>query len=394
MPSRFAASYLEYAGNITNAPDSFHRFAAVTACCAALGNRVWVSADWGNVYPAPWVCFVGPSRVHKSYSVTLVEQLLAEALPDIELPSLFSAEALIEQLARQPAGFMGWGEMALSFANLTQTYNAMVVGLLLEIWDSKPRIKRTTKADGPVTIERPAVTILAAGKTVWFRNEFRPERIGGVGGGFIGRWMYVMENSNKGYRSSFANQRNGKAAGQPQIRAGLVAHLRSLQQVRGEIRMTSEALDVYDTWARRLEEWDDDRDPAEFSKRAESNVLKLAIGIQACRGPDDMKTLHPKAVEQAITLWEQSFKSGRQLVEEMQGTSRDEAELDTLREVLAKASGQITQREWLRGTRMQSDHFQRCVKTLLQTGEAALVPQERKEGQRGPLPVVYQSPSH
>lgn len=315
---------------------------------------------------------------------------MAEALPDIELPSLFSAEALIEQLAQQPAGFMGWGEMALSFANLTAAYNAMVVGLLLEVWDSKPRIKRNIKSVGSVTIERAAVTILAAGKTVWFRNEFRPERIGGVGGGFIGRWMYVMEDSNKGYRSSFANQRDGTAATQPYLRDGLVEHLRGLGPASGEIRMTDEAMDVYDAWARTLDEWTDDRDPAEFSKRGEGNVLKLAMGIQACRGLEDMKALHPKAIEQAIALWEATFASGRRLVEEMRGVSAEGADLDLLREVLAKVGGQITQSEWLRGTRMQSDHFQRCVKTLLQTGEVMVVAQERREGQRGPLPIVYQ----
>lgn len=52
MPANFAKTYLEYCGDVTNAPDIYHRFAAVAMCCAALGNNVWVQTDLGPGLPS------------------------------------------------------------------------------------------------------------------------------------------------------------------------------------------------------------------------------------------------------------------------------------------------------------------------------------------------------
>ena len=60
MPNNFISAYTAYAKDHTSAPETFHQFAALSVCAAALGNRVWVEAGFGRVYPASWVCLIGP----------------------------------------------------------------------------------------------------------------------------------------------------------------------------------------------------------------------------------------------------------------------------------------------------------------------------------------------
>ena len=285
--------------------------------------------------------------------------------------------------------------MALVFAALGTNYNQQAIGTLMSVWDSKASITRLTKGAGQVTIERPALTILAGGKTVWFQNEFRPERIGGVGGGWFSRWMFVKEDKDKGYRSSFATTRSGRGAAVPILRESLVKHLRSLQSVHeGPVPLTPEAIDLFDLWAEDKDErYDDESDPAEFTKRAEANVLKLALGLQACGGVDALDVISEKNTKRAIVLWQEAFESGRELVDIIQSStteSRSTKELETVRRAVQRLrGGRIQRSELLRSSNLSKFQFDNAIETLIDTGELSIEEQPREEGQMGRTPVVY-----
>lgn len=357
--ANFAQAFTEWAARKTNTPENFLSYAAISVCAAALENRVYVDMEWGRTFPSCWIAFVGSSEVRKSTAVNLACDLLIAAKQDIELPQDFSREALVEHLSHRPHGLLRWSEMGMALESFSKDYNAGVLSTLTDIWDSRANMTRLTKSAGLVQIKYPALSILAAGKLRWLQEFVKPRQIGG---GFIGRWMFVLETKNQGYRPLFS--KNGSTEAGRIQRQSLVEHLRMLAQFEGGEMAPGAGGEVLDTWLEGHEgRWSDEEDPAEFSKRATENIIKLAIGIQACRGPSSLYELDPNAVTQAIAYWSHTFDCGRKVVDGILGHSKESDEIDKVL-LLIRRAGTIAQSALLRQTRMKAKTLYECTETL------------------------------
>jgi len=378
----FGQAYTEYASARTDSPIEFHRYAAVTVCAAALGNRVYIDAGWGRIYPSMWTCLVGRSGVRKSTAVNLAASLLIAADESLALPQDFTREAFYDQLASQPFGLLHWREMGSVLKALSRDYNAGTKETLTDLWDSPSIVKRRTKA-GEVTITRPALSILAAGKPRWFVEAVRREDIEG---GFISRWMFVSADQNNGRGTFFGNARSDAEQHQ---RDSLIDHLRRLTQHEGHVS-PGEGAATLESWLRRFEgEWkDDERDPADFAQRAGTQVTKLAIGIQACRGISYLDALMPEAVEQAIQLFEYSLRCGVALVDQVIGHTKDAEQIDDVRKAL-RSAGKLSRMALVRKMRMKARLLDECIATLIEGDEVSAETEEPEEGGPGRRPVVY-----
>lgn len=381
VPASFISSYVEYAKDHTSAPETFHKFAALSVCAAALSNRVWAEAGFGRVYPAAWMCLIGPSAVHKSSAVNLATGLLTQARPDLMLPQDFSREALLEHLQGQPFGLLAWPEFGVALESFSKEYNAGVLSTLTDIYDSRATITRLTKSGGLIEINYPSLSILAAGKIRWLKEYVKPRQ---VGGGFMGRWMFVMER-NSGAYLSIGGRNHGEA---DRIQRGsLVEQLALLAEFEGGEMALGEGLAPLDAWLKKNEgRWSEDEDPAEFSQRAGVNVIKLAMAIQASQGTHFLRELHPKAVQQAIELWSYSFESGRALMREVMGHSVDSEALEKIERVI-RGAGRIRQRDVLRTLHMKLKHLEEYVVTLEAARRIKKVPDT---SQSGPTVIWYE----
>ncbi|MCH7719013.1 MAG: hypothetical protein IIB21_06045 [Chloroflexi bacterium] len=378
--NNFISAYVAYAKNHTSAPETFHQFAALSVCAAALGNRVWVEAGFGRVYPAPWVCLIGPSAVHKSSAVNLASGLLIQAAPDLLLPQDFSREALLEHLQGHPFGLLAWPEFGVALESFSKEYNAGVLSTLTDIFDSRAKITRLTKSSGLIEINYPSLSILAGGKIRWLKEYIKPRQ---VGGGFMGRWMFVMERKNGDYLS--IGGRNHGEADRIQ-RGSLVEMLARLAEFEGGEMALGEGLAPLDAWLEKNEgRWSEDEDPAEFSQRAGVNVLKLAMAIQASQGVHFLRELHPTAVEQAIELWNYSFDSGRALMREVIGHSVDAEALEKIERVIRGAK-RIRRRDLLNALHMKLKNLEEYIVTLIESGRIVA---ESDRSQPGPTTVWY-----
>lgn len=370
MPaSNFGKVFQAYASERTNAPVAFHQFAALTVCAAALGNRVWVDAAWGRIYPAFWVCLTGRSRVRKTTVVNLAAALLARADESIELPHDFSREALYEQLAARPWGLLRWREMGSVLKALKRDYNAGTLETLTDFWDSPATVKRRTKSGGELLITRPAISILAAAKERWFIENIRREDIEG---GFMSRWLFVSSDEVNGAGRFFGNPRSTAEQYQEE---SMVAHLRELtQQPEGGID-PGEGGAVIEKWVTKWEArgWDEDTDPADFAARAGAQITKLAVALMAARGEISLgvRSLDAKAAEGAIAMYEESFRCGQQLVEQLRPNSPRSEELERVRAIVAKERA-ITRRELLRRTKMQLRDIEPILETLTGSGHVKI----------------------
>ncbi len=388
MPqTNFGKAYVEYAAARTDAPLAFHRYAAVAVCGAALGNRLYMDAGWGNIYPSTWTCFIGRSGVRKTTSGNLAASLLAKADKTLMLPHDFSREALYEQLAAHACGLLWWREMGSVLKVMKRDYNSGVKETLTDFWDSPDTVVRRTLKSGMLEFERPAITILAAAKPRWFvENTSRED----IEGGFIGRWMFVSADANNG---------NGKFFGTPTSSAqgiqrdSLVEHLRGLTRVGTneprQIMPSTGARDTLERWLRGFQaEWqDEDKDPADFSQRAGTQVIKLAMGILACRGTDDLSEIPPQAIKQAIELFEYSFGCSQALIRMITGHSQEADTLEVVRRII-RNEGTIHHSALLRKTKMKARTLNECMETLIAADEVVRELEDRATGS-GRQPVVY-----
>ncbi len=208
-------------------------------------------------------------------------------------------------------------------------------------------MKRRTKGSGEIQIHRPAVSILAAAKPRWFIENVRAEDIEG---GFLSRWLLIAAEENNGNGAFFGNGYNTGAAAEAQ-RQSLVDHLRNLSTYEGRMR-PGEGGDVLEAWLKKWDAlgWDEDNDPADLASRAGTHIVKLTMGLQACRGTDMLEELHPKAVEVAIGMWEYAHKSAQPLVARMQMSGaggREGTELERVRRAI-RSAGSITYSTLLR----------------------------------------------
>ena len=381
MPN-FVAAYEDYAASRTSAPAAFHTFAAIMICAAALEDRVYVEAKYGRLYPALWMCFVGPSTVHKSTAVNIACNLMRAAKKETEIPNDFSREALVEHLSHRPYGLLRWSEISSALEAFAKDYNAGVLSTLTDLWDSRPSMTRLTKSAGLVEITYPSLSIFGAGKIRWFQEYIRPRQIGG---GFVGRWLFVMETEDTGYKPMFS--KNGPSEADRLQRDSLIEHLQQLTQHEGGEMLPGDGGVALDEWLRTVHgKWSDDEDPAEFSKRAHAQVTKLAIGIQAARGTSYLGELHPKAVQQAIDLWLYSFEHSRKLVDSILNRGRDSDALDSVLRMI-KREGSIRRRDLCRRTKITTKVLNEYMETFITGGLVA--PEQRPTEGGGPATVWY-----
>jgi hypothetical protein len=383
--ANFARAYTEWASARTGAPPSFHRYAALAVCGAALGNRLFVDMGWGRVYASQWLCLVGRTESHKSTAVNLACSLLGQADQSIELPHDFTREAMYEFLAAKPSGLMRWREMGSVLRSMSREYNAGVLATLTDLWDSPHMTKRRTKGSGEVQITWPAVSIVAAAKPRWFVENISAEDIEG---GFVARWLFVTAESGE-ERPPNRLFGNGLGPTDAYQRDSLVEHLQRLSQHEGDMGR-GEGEEAAEAWWKNWQArgWNEDSDPADFSARAGTQVIKLAIALQASKGVDFLGALDPDAVTKAAALYEYAFFCARPLVERMRHHTKSTDEIEKILAFIRSEGGAL-RRDVYRKFKMKPRDLDDLLGGMI---EAELISVERIETDNpGPRPILYKA---
>jgi len=97
--SSFLEVYTDYASLLTDAPDVYHNFSALSLLSLAVG-RTPIRISPNQKYPNLWAIFIGRSGLDRKSSAI---HLALRVLPDDykTLPSDFSPEGLQESLGKQ-----------------------------------------------------------------------------------------------------------------------------------------------------------------------------------------------------------------------------------------------------------------------------------------------------
>lgn len=194
---RFTDSYTEYASEFTDAPKMFHRFMAYFLISTAVRRKAYITQGHKRIYPNLWMVLLAPSSLfHKSYALSIAEDILRAAITDITLPNEWSHESLLEGLQEKPEGVMFYDEFASLLAHLNRDYAAPARALLTSLYSCDQVYQRTTGTTikRNFVVQNTFINIAAASTISWLKKEAKADALEG---GFLPRFIFVAETERQ-----------------------------------------------------------------------------------------------------------------------------------------------------------------------------------------------------
>lgn len=371
--------YLSAVTPLTDAPVEFHLASGLCAIAAALGNRIRVES-WGqNVFPHLWAVLVAPSSFwRKSTSINTAESLLREAVPDNVLPSEFSREAMLENLAKQPAGMFAVKEFGGFLSMLGRDYMAGSKENLTELYDGPDLFVRALKKS-TFEIRRPAVTILGATTLDWLESRITE---GDLRGGFLARFLFVTARDKASGKGITAGM---DYVARMRLRDGLAA-IAATPVGEGLATYGPGALDLLNEW---MHGWEDEvgrthhrSDLSGFAVRLQTYALKLAMLYRASAVTVDdeasLLVLDELSVQRSIAYCRVLWASVAGLIDDEIAITKESKELRRIKHIIGSG---ISRSDALRLAHMKARDFDSYLDTLVQS--RAVVRERRRASEVG-----------
>lgn len=175
----------------------FHRFMAYFLISTAVRRKAYVVQGHKRIYPNLWMVLLAPSSLfHKSYALSIAEDILRTAIPEITLPNEWSHESLLEGLQEKPEGVMFYDEFASLLAHLNRDYAAPARALLTSLYSCDQVYQRTTgtTVKRNFTVQNTFINIAAASTISWLKKEAKADALEG---GFLPRFIFVAETERQ-----------------------------------------------------------------------------------------------------------------------------------------------------------------------------------------------------
>jgi len=336
QPEDFIALYLKYTA-ATECPTFFHRWTAVTSLSAYLGRQIYFNHGHFTLYPNLYTMLIGSPGTKKSSAIKIGAKLLKQAGYNTFAAKKTRQEKFLLDLAEQSelrarvsADSLGipddtgagdildhnlWGEdidtdtadnyidkpaaecfiAADEFNNFIGLGNLDFVSILGELWDYEGVYDYKLKNSKSVYIPNPTLSILGGNTPTGFSQAFPTESIGQ---GFFSRLLLIYGEPS-GVKYTFPPPPD------LEIQTDLIALLGRIKQtVRGELRMSPDAMELLDKIYRTWPGIDDIRFE-HYANRRLTHLLKLALVLTASRLGTSIELQDVVAANTLLTFTEQ-----------------------------------------------------------------------------------------
>ena len=190
VPNGWLRDYLAYA-QISEAPDPFHLFAAVSALSHLLNRRFWHSLGTLDVYPPFSVFLVSPAgQARRSTAARAAAKIASMAGANV-LQDSVTPEGLIAALSENPDAWIVADEAA-TILNKTD-YMSQMPQILCTLLDGTPSFERRLRS-GVVRVENPTVNVLICCAPDWISTAMPKSALGG---GLFSRMLTIFEPAKK-----------------------------------------------------------------------------------------------------------------------------------------------------------------------------------------------------
>lgn len=315
------AAYAEWVKH-TEAPPDFHRWIAVGTIAGALRRYSWIDQRYWMWIPNFYIFLVAPPGIAtKTTTINLGERLLRQVPGTDFAPTIDTWQNFIFDMAK----FHRLTNTELDWSGdwLMSTCRSIFVGelgtlidprdekqnsMLTDIWDNKVQLLKGTKTNGQDNLYNPWVNIIAGTTPSWLGRNF-PENL--IGDGLASRVVWVFANTKSKY-VAYGIRHGLDEKAHKEYERKLVEDLIQISQIRGNFKVTDEAMDWGEVWHRAL--WE--RQPAHlqgeryqgYVARRQTHLHKLGMILSASRGNSRTITLNDlKASEMVLLAMEQQM---------------------------------------------------------------------------------------
>ena len=255
-------------------PDIFHFWVASQVIATALRRSVWINRGAYTIYPNQFVILVAKSgSCRKSVAMEIGLAILDE-IKDIQiLHERMTVEGLMDKLQRVkvlPNGrVIPDGSMLIHADELSNlfgkaSYISDLMSFLTAAYTAKAKLDFLTRSRSLTSVRNPCIGLLA-GTTPDSMSEIFPSLT--LASGLIGRILLVVGE-------------RGERVSKPKLKKtlfpNLVHDLTEISKLYGEMTVTKEAEETFDSWYKGLPE----HPPAELStyyERKHDHVWKASI---------------------------------------------------------------------------------------------------------------------
>ncbi len=355
--------YLDYWSPTTDAPVIYHLAAGLVVLAGTVENRVYLQFGGDRIHPNVWALILGPSSFYrKSSSLNKARKVLMNLHdgqgPSPLLPDEFSREALLKRLSERGQGVLTYSEFSGALAQFGRDYMSGTVQLLADLYDAPPVYTRIV---GPQTwtIQNPCLSILAASQTDWFIEKVKASD---MRGGFLARFTFWPAFS----KGEFLPM---PPPPDPELGRRLLARLKRLRRLQGQMLLSPEATARYGQWVRRheaeLEGVPNVGDLSPFWSRLSITTLKFAMLLEMSYRETLLVGL--EAVEQAVQITELLKRSLKNLFLQEFAFTQPMKDRQKLLRLVSNRPG-ISRRELLRASNLLARAFDDVLNTLVQEG--------------------------
>lgn len=249
----FEQLYVEWAKEITDAPEVYHQAVARLVLSCVVNRKVWLPFGPEKLFPNLYMLIIGPSTLkRKSWSVKLGRKFIREIYPDFEIQETSSRQAFISEYARKDrvplsAGLIHIDELK-GFVDRVKTggwHQGFFQDLATFYAGERFHRRRgvTEKEKEEFHIESPFLNIAACCSFDWLSQSVE---MSDLLGGFFSRFLWIVDNEKVSFIKTHPSP------GDPQKYNLLLQKLYRINEYQGEMMISKEADEIYDAW---VQEW-------------------------------------------------------------------------------------------------------------------------------------------
>jgi hypothetical protein len=299
------------------APDYFYFWVGVGTIASALRRQVWLNMGTFHWFPNLYILLVAPPGViQKSSTADLGLLHLLKKIEGINFgPSTVTWQALYDAFAEvgeavdiSPELQITQSALVINSSEFGITLNPKdteMVDQLVHIWDGREMAKRTRK-DGLLVIPTPCLNMIACTTPAWIAENM-PRYL--IGGGLTSRMLFVYGEEKARY---IAYPWKHMPVDYEEFQAKLVRDLKRISMMKGEFRLTPEAVQWGEDWYERFHKVEKlQLDPTligGYIARKQTLVHKVAMIMSASQGDSmEISLLHLQRAVGAITELEKNM---------------------------------------------------------------------------------------
>ena len=367
-------SYLQFTEG-QESPEKLHLWTALALLSAAIKRQVWLDRGYYKLFTNIYVLIVAESgEVRKSASIDIGLPILKDAVKDIHTMSdSLTSEGLIKHMNRitvhpneenpdkpikmTDSHVMIYADELASLFSFDKQRASKMTMLLTRIYGSPADYEHTTKSDSKIITFNNYVTLLAATDPKNLRV-LPEEAIGGL----LGRLIFVTAHERKAL-IAWPEMTPDRIA----LREKLVHDLTLISKIKGEMKITQDAKDLFEKWylvinSRKT----DDPTAKSFLARCHDTALKVACLIAISRSNNHL-LLESQHVAGGIAFIEKLLPEVSRVISWTANTTFAQNKAKFI-DLLRRRGGCAAHKDLLKSIGINKDDFIVLVNTLFDDG--------------------------